>query len=100
MLIIRGIRSVTLKESRMFFVGMDYRLISYYPVTIGAVTSVMATDATNVTVTLAGHDDNPDSNPTVAHPRNQSLIFSAGDSFDVSLAKYESFQVRMTVNRL
>lgn len=64
--------------------------MSYYPVTTGSVLSVVATDATEVSVALALHAG--DANPMVYHPIS-NVSYIGGQSFLVPLEKYESMQV-------
>lgn len=73
--------------------GTEYRPISYYPATLGTVFSVIATAPAQVNVQLPIHAGNPEP-ADVIHPSDETTSVSAGSSFSVDLAEYESFQVR------
>lgn len=70
--------------------------MSYYPTTIGSVISVIAVNATTVSVRLPTHGNNPSSNPTVRHPVT-GHTFNAGQTFQVSMTQYQAMQVSIII---
>ncbi|XP_067944687.1 uncharacterized protein [Watersipora subatra] len=69
--------------------GDEYRTMSFYPVTLGSMLSVVAAESATVQVTIPNHIGN---SPRVRHPMT-NVSYSGGQSFTVALAQFQAMQL-------